>query len=155
MKEYISVPESSLLRGEGLSFDELALVEPLAIGAHGVRRADVKEGEFVLVVGTGPIGLGIVEFARIAGGNVIARYTFGLGLVSQINAAGTPSYYDFDALGSTAGLTNAVGSYVNTYSYLPFGGMLTSSLTVANPFRFVGKWGAITENNDFALVSVR
>jgi 2-desacetyl-2-hydroxyethyl bacteriochlorophyllide A dehydrogenase len=72
MKEYISVPASSLLRGDGLSFDELALVEPLAIGAHGVRRADVKEGEFVLVVGAGPIGLGIMEFARIAGANVIA-----------------------------------------------------------------------------------
>ena len=72
MKEYISVPVSSLLHGEGLSFDELALVEPLAIGAHGLRRADVKEGEFVLVVGAGPIGLGIMEFARIAGAQVIA-----------------------------------------------------------------------------------
>ena len=72
MKEYISVPISSLLHGEGLSFDELALVEPLAIGAHGVKRADVKEGEFVLVVGAGPIGLGIMEFARIEGAQVIA-----------------------------------------------------------------------------------
>ena len=69
--EYLSVPSSSLIHGEGLSYDELALVEPLAIGAHGVRRADVKEGEFVLVVGAGPIGLGIAEFARIAGGKVI------------------------------------------------------------------------------------
>jgi 2-desacetyl-2-hydroxyethyl bacteriochlorophyllide A dehydrogenase len=69
--EYLQVPSYSLLHGEGLSFDELALVEPLAIGAHGVRRADVQPGEFVLVVGAGPIGLGIAEFARIAGGNVI------------------------------------------------------------------------------------
>ena len=69
--EYLSVPSYSLLHGEGLSFDELALVEPLAIGAHGVRRAGVKPGEFVLVVGAGPIGLGIAEFARIAGGQVI------------------------------------------------------------------------------------
>jgi 2-desacetyl-2-hydroxyethyl bacteriochlorophyllide A dehydrogenase len=72
MKEYISVPQSSLVKGEGLSFDELALVEPLAIGAHGVSRAAVQPGEFVLVVGAGPIGLGIMEFARIAGGKVIA-----------------------------------------------------------------------------------
>jgi 2-desacetyl-2-hydroxyethyl bacteriochlorophyllide A dehydrogenase len=70
--EYLSVPSSSLLHGAGLSFDELSLVEPLAIGAHGVRRAGVEEGEAVLVVGAGPIGLGIIEFARIAGGNVIA-----------------------------------------------------------------------------------
>jgi 2-desacetyl-2-hydroxyethyl bacteriochlorophyllide A dehydrogenase len=72
MKEYISVPISSILHGEGLTYDELALVEPLAIGAHGVRRAAVKEGEFVLVVGAGPIGLGIMEFARIEGAQVIA-----------------------------------------------------------------------------------
>lgn len=69
--EYLSVPSYSLLHGEGLSFDELSLVEPLAIGAHGVRRAGVKQDEFVLVVGAGPIGLGIAEFARIAGGKVI------------------------------------------------------------------------------------
>src|SRR6476469_2110648 len=69
--EYLMVPSYSLLHGEGLSFDELSLVEPLAIGAHGVRRAGVKPDEFVLVVGAGPIGLGIAEFARIAGGNVI------------------------------------------------------------------------------------
>ena len=72
MVEYLSVPSSSLLHGEGLSFDELALVEPLAIGAHGIRRADVEAGEFVLVIGAGPIGLGTMEFARIAGANVIA-----------------------------------------------------------------------------------
>lgn len=72
MREYLLVPSESLIHGEGLNFDELALVEPLAIGAHGVRRADVTPGEFVLVVGAGPIGLGTMEFARIAGGRVIA-----------------------------------------------------------------------------------
>ena len=69
--EYLSVPSASLVHSQGLSYDELSLVEPLAIGAHGVRRAGVKEGEAVLVVGAGPIGLGITEFARIAGGRVI------------------------------------------------------------------------------------
>ncbi|WP_432714582.1 zinc-binding alcohol dehydrogenase family protein [Pedobacter sp.] len=72
MAEYLSVPAKSLLHGEGLSFEELALVEPLAIGAHGVKRAAVKAGEFVLVIGAGPIGLGTMEFARIAGGKLIA-----------------------------------------------------------------------------------
>jgi 2-desacetyl-2-hydroxyethyl bacteriochlorophyllide A dehydrogenase len=72
MAEYLSVPAYSLVHGEGLSFDELALVEPLAIGAHGVARAAIRKGEFVLVIGAGPIGLGTMEFARIAGGNVIA-----------------------------------------------------------------------------------
>jgi 2-desacetyl-2-hydroxyethyl bacteriochlorophyllide A dehydrogenase len=72
MAEYLSVPHYALVHGEGLSHDELALVEPLAIGAHGVRRAAVQPGEFVLVIGAGPIGLGTMEFARIAGGKVIA-----------------------------------------------------------------------------------
>jgi len=72
MAEYLSVPSASLLHSEGLSLDAMALVEPLAIGAHGVRRADVKPGEYVLVIGAGPIGLGTMEFARIAGANVIA-----------------------------------------------------------------------------------
>ncbi|HLL96720.1 MAG TPA: zinc-binding alcohol dehydrogenase family protein [Spirosoma sp.] len=72
MVEYLSVPSNSLVHGEGLTHDELALVEPLAIGAHGIRRANVQEGEFVLVVGAGPIGLGIMQCARIAGATVIA-----------------------------------------------------------------------------------
>lgn len=72
MSEYVSVPSYSLVHGEGLSFDELALVEPLAIGAHAVWRAGVSAGDTVLVVGAGPIGLGTMEFARIAGAKVIA-----------------------------------------------------------------------------------
>ncbi|MDO7846175.1 zinc-binding alcohol dehydrogenase family protein [Hymenobacter sp. M29] len=72
MTDVVAVPADKLVHGEGLSFDELALVEPLAIGAHGVRRAAVEPGEFVLVVGAGPIGLGVMEFSRIAGAHVIA-----------------------------------------------------------------------------------
>ncbi|MBX2894189.1 MAG: zinc-binding alcohol dehydrogenase family protein [Cyclobacteriaceae bacterium] len=72
MVEYLLVPSTSLVQSQGLSLDELALIEPLAIGAHGVRRAQVEEDEFVLVVGAGPIGLGTMEFARMAGGKVIA-----------------------------------------------------------------------------------
>lgn len=70
--EYYSVPSDALIRGEGLNADALALVEPLAIGAHAVRRAAVTSGEYVLVIGAGPIGMGIMEFARMAGGKVIA-----------------------------------------------------------------------------------
>jgi 2-desacetyl-2-hydroxyethyl bacteriochlorophyllide A dehydrogenase len=72
MAEFISVPSHTLIHGQGLGFDELALVEPLAIGAHGVRRAGIAKDEYVLVIGAGPIGLGTMEFARIAGGKVIA-----------------------------------------------------------------------------------
>lgn len=72
MAEFISVPSSLLIKGNDLNEDALALVEPLAIGAHGVRRAAVEPGEYVLVIGAGPIGLGTMAFAKIAGGHVIA-----------------------------------------------------------------------------------
>ncbi len=72
MKEYISVPADKLLHGEGLNHNELALVEPLAIGAHAIHRAAVKKNEFVVVIGAGPIGLAVMEFAKIAGGKIIA-----------------------------------------------------------------------------------
>jgi len=85
-------------------------VEPLAIGAHGVRRAGVKANEFALVVGAGPIGLGIAEFARIAGGKVIMmdindrRLEFcssKLGVFATINPAKD------DAMQQLKSLTNA------------------------------------------------
>ena len=72
MRTYLSVPSYSLIKSEGLSYDELALIEPLAIGAHGIRRANVQKDEFVLVIGAGPIGLGTIMFAKIAGAKVIA-----------------------------------------------------------------------------------
>jgi 2-desacetyl-2-hydroxyethyl bacteriochlorophyllide A dehydrogenase len=71
MSEYISVPDRYLIRSEGLGFEELALVEPLAVAAHGVRRAGVTANDTVLVMGAGPIGLGLVQFAQIAGAKVI------------------------------------------------------------------------------------
>ncbi len=71
MVEYLSVPTYSLVHTNTLSFDEIALVEPLAIGAHGIRRANVQQGEFVLVIGAGPIGLAAIEFAKIAGAKIV------------------------------------------------------------------------------------
>jgi 2-desacetyl-2-hydroxyethyl bacteriochlorophyllide A dehydrogenase len=97
MVEYLSVPSTALVHGRGLSHDQLALIEPLAIGAHAIRRAAVQPGEFVLVVGAGPIGLGTMEAARIAGGEVIAmdinedRLRFcreKLGVLHTVNAPG-------------------------------------------------------------------
>jgi 2-desacetyl-2-hydroxyethyl bacteriochlorophyllide A dehydrogenase len=71
MREFVAVPDHALIKSEGLSLDELALIEPLSIGAHSVKRAAVTKGEFVLIIGAGPIGLGIAQFAKIAGAQVI------------------------------------------------------------------------------------
>src|SRR5260221_7701277 len=51
MREYFKVPSYSLLHNEGLDADALALIEPLSIGAHAVRRSEIKPGEFALVIG--------------------------------------------------------------------------------------------------------
>ncbi|NMH87912.1 zinc-binding alcohol dehydrogenase family protein [Flavivirga algicola] len=72
MQEQITVPTNILLPANNLSNDEMAIVEPLAIGAHAVRRADIKKDEFVVVIGCGPIGIGIMKLAQIAGAKVIA-----------------------------------------------------------------------------------
>ena len=72
MQEQITVPSNILLKANHLSDNEMAIVEPLAIGAHAVRRAAIQKGEIVAVVGAGPIGIGIMKLAQIAGAKVIA-----------------------------------------------------------------------------------
>lgn len=71
MREAFVIPSRKLHPSGILSFDQLALVETLGIGCHAVDRARVEEGEFVLVIGAGPIGLAVVQFAIEAGAQVI------------------------------------------------------------------------------------
>ena len=72
MQEYLSVPVDHLIRTSKLDFDQMAVVECLGIGAHAVRRSQVKEGETALIIGAGPIGMGVMQFAKEAGATVIA-----------------------------------------------------------------------------------
>ncbi len=72
LQEQISVPIDLLLLANHLSDDQIAIVEPLAIGAHAIRRSGIESNETVAVVGCGPIGIGIMKLAHIAGANVIA-----------------------------------------------------------------------------------
>ncbi|QCX40335.1 zinc-binding alcohol dehydrogenase family protein [Aureibaculum algae] len=72
MQEQITIPADILLLANNLSDDQMAIVEPLAIGAHAVRRANIQHNEIVAVVGCGPIGIGIMKLAQIAGAKVIA-----------------------------------------------------------------------------------
>lgn len=71
MSEYIQVPIDSLIKDKFLSLDQLAMLEPLAIGAHGVKRGLVKSDDHVLIVGAGPIGLSALLMATLIGANVI------------------------------------------------------------------------------------
>jgi L-iditol 2-dehydrogenase len=55
---------------DSVSYEEGACVEPLAVGFHSVSRAGIRPGEKVLVTGAGPIGVLVMMFARLAGGEV-------------------------------------------------------------------------------------
>lgn len=72
MQEIISVPARLLIKANELSLEEIAIVEPLAIGAHALRRAQTKKGDIIVVVGCGPIGMGIIQLAKYIGAKVIA-----------------------------------------------------------------------------------
>ena len=71
MCEQMCLPAANLIKSDGLSLDECATVEFLAIGAHSVRRADLRRGERILIAGAGPIGIGVALFAHIAGARVV------------------------------------------------------------------------------------
>jgi len=71
MQDYLSVPVSHLIKVNDLSFDEAALMEPLAIGAHAVRRVGIEKDDVVVVTGAGPIGIGIMLFAKATGATVV------------------------------------------------------------------------------------
>ncbi len=72
MRPYFTLPTDKLHKSSSLSFDQLALVETLCIGAHAVERANPRQGEHTLVIGAGPIGLGAMQFAKAEGAHVIA-----------------------------------------------------------------------------------
>ncbi len=69
--ERLVLPARKLHVSAKLTFDQLALVETLAIGCHAVNRGEPKPGEHVLIIGAGPIGLSAVEFARLSGAKTI------------------------------------------------------------------------------------
>jgi 2-desacetyl-2-hydroxyethyl bacteriochlorophyllide A dehydrogenase len=71
MAEEIVMPAGNLYPAGDLSLRDAAMVEFLAIGAHAIKRtAELKPGSRALVVGSGPIGLGVAYFAKIAGAEV-------------------------------------------------------------------------------------
>ena len=72
-----TVPAHALHRlPDALSFETAALIEPIAVACHDVRRGQVRQGEYVVVLGGGPIGALVALMAKDAGARV---------LVSEIN----------------------------------------------------------------------
>lgn len=71
MQEFINYPAHLVYPANELSLDQIAMIEPLAIGSHAVERADIKPDDIVLIVGAGPIGIGTVAMALLKAVKVI------------------------------------------------------------------------------------
>lgn len=152
MREQIILPADIMLPSTTLNLEQLALVETIAIGAHAVNRAQIEPGEFVLVIGAGPIGLGIMEFARISGARIIlmelsqSRIAFGQkhypieGVIDAPEGAlerledlceGDLPTAVFDATGSKRSMMGA-------FSYVANGGRLVLVGITTEQISFVG-----------------
>ena len=79
MQELWNAPAHTLhVLPDDMRLDHAALIEPVAVACHDVRMAAVQQGEDVVVIGGGPIGILVAMVARAAGGNVV---------ISEVNPA--------------------------------------------------------------------
>jgi 2-desacetyl-2-hydroxyethyl bacteriochlorophyllide A dehydrogenase len=149
------VPARKLHPATKLSFDQLALVETLAIGCHAVNRAQVQAGENVLVIGAGPIGLSVIEFLKLADANItvldlnetrlkFCKETMGVRHVVQVQKDGSEATLladitdgalftaVFDATGSVQSMQNAF-NHVGHTGRLVFVGIVTADISFPDP----------------------
>lgn len=156
-RERMLVPAAKLHRSRTLTFEQLALVETLGIGAHAVDRASLTPGETVAVLGTGPIGLAVIQFALASGTRVIAidlnarrlafcRDRLGLSPDATIDTSTTPEVAArlaeltngdlptavFDATGNAASMAAAF-NYPAAGGRLVFVGLFTGDVTFNDP----------------------
>lgn len=114
MAEYVNVPATSLVElPSGLDVRTASLVEPLAVAVHGLNRARVREGDRVLVIGAGPIGLAVGAVLRARGiqYDLMARYDHQKFAAESLGARLTPDgCYDvvMDAVGSSDSLQQSL-----------------------------------------------
>lgn len=140
MRGLLTVPIERLYRSDRLTYDQLALVETLGIGAHAVDRSGLRAGEEVLVVGAGPIGLTVVQFAKAAGGCVRvlevneARRPFieRLGVEALTEYDGRLAEVVFDATGNPASM-HASFNHVAHGGRLVFVGLVQGSIAFDDP----------------------
>jgi len=70
LRERFLIRADKLHPSTRLTYDQLALVETLAIGCHASDRGDPQQGDHVLIIGAGPIGLATLEFVRLTGAEI-------------------------------------------------------------------------------------
>jgi alcohol dehydrogenase len=148
LRPLFTVPARKLHVSKKLSFDQLALVETLAIGCHATNRAAPQPDETTLIIGAGPIGLATLEFVKLTGSNIIVLDTNEMrldfcervmGVTHTLNLApkiegdlrdltdGHLPDVVIDATGSSASMSNAFG-YVAQGGRLVFVGITTDEV---------------------------
>ncbi len=173
----IAVPESNLYPATGLTPQQAAMTEFLAIGAHAVARSGTGSGDVVLVTGAGPIGIGAALFARLAGAEVhlmdlsderlrLARELFGFELQHKpgddILTGDLAEGFDlvFDATGNTRAIEAG-------FPLLAHGGstvlvsVVKDDITFADPefhkreARIIGSRNALKSDFDHVMEAMR
>jgi RHS repeat-associated protein/uncharacterized repeat protein (TIGR01451 family) len=119
------------------------------------NRVQVSHGGQVTRYRHDPIGLVDVMAEYDGGGNLVARYVDGLGLVARIDATGNAAFYGFDPLGSTRQITDASGALIDTYDNDPWGVPLAANEKLPNPFQYVGRFGVMKDQNGLLFMRIR
>ena len=88
-------------------------------------------------------------------GTIMAYYVYGLGLISKILPDGTTYNYHYDSRGSTVALTDVLQNTTDTYTYDSFGNVANSSGSTQNPFKHVGRYGVMNEENGLNYIRAR
>jgi L-iditol 2-dehydrogenase len=113
MAEYVAIPALNLFRvPDSLTFEEAAIVEPASVGLHGLWSGSCRVGEAVVFYGAGPIGLLMVQWARLMGaGQIIAVDIFDekLELARQMGATDTINSRRTDPVAGVKTATNGLG----------------------------------------------
>jgi 2-desacetyl-2-hydroxyethyl bacteriochlorophyllide A dehydrogenase len=117
MQGLAAVPVERLYESDRLSYDALSLVEFLTIGAHAVARSGLVAGDEVLVVGAGPIGLSVLQFALAAGASarIIEKVAFRREFARRFGVEVLPEYDGrqapivFDATGDEEAIKASFG----------------------------------------------
>jgi len=153
--ESFLVRADKLHPAEKLSYEQLALVETLAIGCHANDRGTPGEGEHALIIGMGPIGLATLEFARLTGASIsvmdmnatrldFVRETYGVehtilfrgdgSELQQMKRITGDDFYQVvtDATGNSKSMSQAL-QYVAPTGSLVFVGITTEEIAFRHP----------------------
>ncbi|TWT57682.1 putative L-galactonate oxidoreductase [Thalassoglobus neptunius] len=153
--EKFLIRADKLHTSETLTFEQLALVETLGIGCHACDRGAPQEGDHVLIIGAGPIGLATLEFTRLTGATItvmdmvesrlqFCRDTYGVPHTIQFKGDGSEleqiaeitngDKYAVvtDATGHNGSMSNAL-QYVAHTGSLVYVGITTAEISFPHP----------------------